>query len=49
VEALLGPCPALAQRIGRFHTYQVGILFEFLKGQRAAALPPGPATTPEAT
>jgi hypothetical protein len=49
VEALLDPWPALAQRIGRFRTYQVGILFEFLKGQRQAALPPGPPTTPEAT
>jgi hypothetical protein len=49
VEGLLGPAPALAQRIGRFRTYQVGILFEFLKGQRqAAALPPGPATPPGA-
>jgi hypothetical protein len=38
VEALLDAFPALARRIALFHTYQLGILFEYLKVQRAAAL-----------
>jgi hypothetical protein len=50
VEALFDSFPDLAQRIALFRTYQLGILFEYLKRQRAAAaLRHGQATTPEAT
>ena len=38
VKALIGPFPDLARRIALFRTYQLGILFEYLKDQRAAAL-----------
>jgi hypothetical protein len=50
VEALFDSFPDLAQRIALFRTCQLGILFEYLKDQRAAAaLRQGQATTPEAT
>jgi hypothetical protein len=32
-KALIGTFPDLAWRITRFRTYQLGILFEYLKGQ----------------
>ena len=39
-EALRGTRPALADRIARFRKYQVGILYEHLKEQRASGAGP---------
>jgi hypothetical protein len=42
-EALIGPFPDLARRIARFRTYQLGILFEYLKRQHTTSgRHPGP-------
>ncbi len=41
-EALGSVAPALADRVSRFHTYQVGILFEHLRERRQPVALPEP-------